>query len=410
MIGKPLGEAAPTPTGSGSSVRRPLDLLLSATPSRPGSAPSGRKETLGGAACQGVAKRDPRSVRLRPRPRVGSESSVLARQLDALPPTYRPDVAVIIVGGNDVTHRVPVDDLGAAPRSGDRPAATAGRRRRGRHLPRPRRAAPGAAAAPRARLAAVAAARRGPARRPRLAPVRTRCRSRTSSGRSSSPTPTRCSAWTDSIRARRLPADGRGAPAVGARRARLVEERGAVSGTAVPSRSAGLAIPPREPRPRLDTGPAPHRRRTPDDDRANQAARLAQLAVRPGPVPARSRPARLVAARRLGRRLEGRPGRPARHPADPDRLPVPAGRRQPRRRHRGRVRLLRPDVPAVHARRARRAVRLVARRDGHAAHHGQAVVLEGVQHRRRHHRRQPAAAVVTFAAATPSARSASWPP
>ena len=33
---------------------------------------------------------------------------MLAAQLATLPPGYRPDVAVIVVGGNDVTHRVPV--------------------------------------------------------------------------------------------------------------------------------------------------------------------------------------------------------------------------------------------------------------------------------------------------------------
>ena len=34
--------------------------------------------------------------------------SALAGQLDSLPTSYQPDVAVIVVGGNDVTHRVPV--------------------------------------------------------------------------------------------------------------------------------------------------------------------------------------------------------------------------------------------------------------------------------------------------------------
>lgn len=32
---------------------------------------------------------------------------MLADQMESLPPRYRPDVAVIVVGGNDVTHRVP---------------------------------------------------------------------------------------------------------------------------------------------------------------------------------------------------------------------------------------------------------------------------------------------------------------
>ena len=35
---------------------------------------------------------------------------MLPKQLAALPATYRADVAVIVVGGNDVTHRVPVPE------------------------------------------------------------------------------------------------------------------------------------------------------------------------------------------------------------------------------------------------------------------------------------------------------------
>ena len=41
---------------------------------------------------------------------VGAESSMLADQLAGLPPGYVADVAVVVVGGNDVTHRVRVAD------------------------------------------------------------------------------------------------------------------------------------------------------------------------------------------------------------------------------------------------------------------------------------------------------------
>ncbi len=54
-----------------------------------------------------------RPVRLRTAAQVGAESQDLARQIDWLPETYRPDVAVVIVGGNDVTHRVPVASAAA---------------------------------------------------------------------------------------------------------------------------------------------------------------------------------------------------------------------------------------------------------------------------------------------------------
>ncbi len=70
-----------------------------------------RKDTLGGRLAKGFAKQTGRPVRLTTGAVVGSESSQLADQLDALAdshPGYVADVAVIVVGGNDVTHRVPV--------------------------------------------------------------------------------------------------------------------------------------------------------------------------------------------------------------------------------------------------------------------------------------------------------------
>ena len=68
------------------------------------------KHTLGGRLARGIAKHSGRSVRLRTAAVVGSESSMLPAQLATLSGSYRPDVAVIVVGGNDVTHRVPVAD------------------------------------------------------------------------------------------------------------------------------------------------------------------------------------------------------------------------------------------------------------------------------------------------------------
>ena len=68
------------------------------------------KHTLGGGLARRVAKRTGRAVRLRTVARVGSESSELAGQVAGLPAGYRADAAVIVVGGNDVTHRVPTAD------------------------------------------------------------------------------------------------------------------------------------------------------------------------------------------------------------------------------------------------------------------------------------------------------------
>ncbi len=111
VIGKPLGEAAPDADRVWKSkYGDPLDLLLLGDSIAAGLGAERPKDTLGARLAKGVAKRAHRSVRLTTVARVGSESSVLPEQLAALPATYRADVAVIVVGGNDVTHRVPVPE------------------------------------------------------------------------------------------------------------------------------------------------------------------------------------------------------------------------------------------------------------------------------------------------------------
>jgi len=64
------------------------------------------RQTLGAHLAKRLAKQTRRSVRLHTAAIVGAETSMLRAQLAGLPSGYRPDVAVIIVGGNDVTHRV----------------------------------------------------------------------------------------------------------------------------------------------------------------------------------------------------------------------------------------------------------------------------------------------------------------
>jgi lysophospholipase L1-like esterase len=111
VIGKPLGEEAPDADRIWKrSYGDPLELLLLGDSIAAGLGAERRKDTLGGRLAKGVAKHTHRSVRLTTAARVGSESSMLAAQLDGLRPTYLADVAVIVVGGNDVTHRVPVDE------------------------------------------------------------------------------------------------------------------------------------------------------------------------------------------------------------------------------------------------------------------------------------------------------------
>jgi len=111
LIGKPLGEEA---VRADKKYKKkygdPLDLLVLGDSIAAGLGAELPKETLGARLATRLAKATQRTVRLRTVAEVGSESSMLAAQLDRLPPSYRPDLAVIVVGGNDVTHRVPVEE------------------------------------------------------------------------------------------------------------------------------------------------------------------------------------------------------------------------------------------------------------------------------------------------------------
>lgn len=109
-IGKPLGEEA---IDADRVWRRrfdgdPLELVVLGDSIAAGLGAERRKDTLGARLAKGLARRLHRPVSLRTAAIVGAESSLLAGQVEDLPSEYRPDLAVIVVGGNDVTHRVPV--------------------------------------------------------------------------------------------------------------------------------------------------------------------------------------------------------------------------------------------------------------------------------------------------------------
>jgi lysophospholipase L1-like esterase len=113
VIGKPLGESAPV-------VREvykkkhgdPIDLLLLGDSIAAELGASTPDETLGAHLARRLARRTRRTVRLRSAAHVGSETSMVRAQLASLPAGYRADVAVVVVGGNDVTHRVrPADSV-----------------------------------------------------------------------------------------------------------------------------------------------------------------------------------------------------------------------------------------------------------------------------------------------------------
>ena len=111
IIGKPLGEEK---LDADKKYKKkygdPLDLLVVGDSIAAGLGAEVPKETLGARLATRLAKATHRTVRLRTVAEVGAESSMLAAQLGRLPASYRPDVAVIVVGGNDVTHRVPVSE------------------------------------------------------------------------------------------------------------------------------------------------------------------------------------------------------------------------------------------------------------------------------------------------------------
>ena len=109
LIGKPLGEEALDADRVWKKrYGDPIDLLVLGDSIAAGLGAETRRETLGARLARKLAKRTRRSVRLRTGAVVGAESSGLEAQVAALPAKYRPDVAVVVVGGNDVTHRVPV--------------------------------------------------------------------------------------------------------------------------------------------------------------------------------------------------------------------------------------------------------------------------------------------------------------
>ncbi|MGZ4469018.1 MAG: SGNH/GDSL hydrolase family protein [Nocardioidaceae bacterium] len=106
-IGKPLGEEAHMADRVyKKKYGDTVDLLLLGDSIAAGLGAELPKHTLGAQLARRVAKRTRRAVRLHTAARVGSEASMLRAQLASLPRGYAPDVAVVVVGGNDVTHRV----------------------------------------------------------------------------------------------------------------------------------------------------------------------------------------------------------------------------------------------------------------------------------------------------------------
>ena len=110
-IGKPLGEQV---QDANRVWRRrehgdPLDLVVLGDSIAAGLGAERPKDTLGARVAKGLGAAVTRPVRLQSVAVVGSESSDLPSQIAHLPRDLCPQLALIIVGGNDVTHRVPKD-------------------------------------------------------------------------------------------------------------------------------------------------------------------------------------------------------------------------------------------------------------------------------------------------------------
>src|SRR4051794_34035500 len=111
----PMAEAPP-PRGDGlygpKFPGRPLTMVILGDSSAAGFGVHRPRETPGALLATGVSRRLRRPVRLHRLAVVGAMSAGLAWQVDAAL-EYDPDVAVILIGGNDVTH---VTGFGAAAR------------------------------------------------------------------------------------------------------------------------------------------------------------------------------------------------------------------------------------------------------------------------------------------------------
>lgn len=109
-IGRPFGAAGPDADGVyGYGPGKPINLVVLGDSSADGLGATRPEETPGAIIATGLAAVAGRSVCLTNVAVVGAESTHLDGQVDqVLRKVPHPDVAVIMIGGNDVTHRVRV--------------------------------------------------------------------------------------------------------------------------------------------------------------------------------------------------------------------------------------------------------------------------------------------------------------
>jgi lysophospholipase L1-like esterase len=107
IVGKPF-DSAPDDDGQyGSGRGTPVQLVVLGDSSAAGMGADTPQQTVGAIIANGVSALSGRPVRLTNVAVIGSESSGLVNQLArALLEVPNPDVAVILIGANDVTHRI----------------------------------------------------------------------------------------------------------------------------------------------------------------------------------------------------------------------------------------------------------------------------------------------------------------
>lgn len=111
-IGQPFGQAGPLADGVyGDGPGRPLELAVLGDSSADGLGADRPDETPGAILATGLAAASGRPVRLTVVAVVGAESTHLGAQVERLlERVAAPDVAMIMIGANDVTHRIRVQD------------------------------------------------------------------------------------------------------------------------------------------------------------------------------------------------------------------------------------------------------------------------------------------------------------